>query len=204
MNEVIDAGSLELVGACGIAGNDKFGTTVEILVCLGSEDCVFVVARAEHHNIGLLGESCVDTLFNGIEAEIVDDFVACATEEVGRELSSGKTHGEIAYSKHKHFGTAGSGLGGKTEFFKIGGGALHGESVGALLGVAAAVAAATAVFNLVGGFLVHVGILVGAEQHFFAACHVGVALLARSVYSPLNVAVAYGIEETSSFLCLEE
>ena len=139
MNEVLDADSLEVVGASGSAGDNKFGTTVEVLECSGSELGIFVVAGAEDDDIGALGESGVNTLFYGLEAEVIDDFVTCAAEEVGGELSASETHGEVADGEHEYLGTLGSGFGSEAQFLEVGGGALATEFL-ALGGVFATVA----------------------------------------------------------------
>ena len=117
--EIFDTGSLEVVGACRVTGYDKFSAAVEILEGCRSEICVFVVARAEHDNISALGKGCVDAFFYCIEAKVVDDFITCATKEVGRELGACQTHGQIADSEHEHFGAFGGRFSSKSQIFEI-------------------------------------------------------------------------------------
>ncbi len=151
-----------------------------------------------------MSQCSVYAFFYGVEAEVVDDFIAGATEEVGRELCTGKAHGKVADGEHKHFGAFCCGLGGKAEFFEVGGGAFVGQRVGAVFMAAAAVAFAACSLDFVGGFLVDVGILVCAEEYLFAACNVGVAFGARLIYSLLYLALAHAGEESAFLFCFEE
>ena len=133
MNEILDANGFEIVGACGVACYNEFCTAVEVLECFGSECCILVIAGAKHNYIGTLGESGINAFLYGIEAEIVDDFIAGTAEEIGGELSTGQTHGEVADSEHKHFRTLCCCLGSKTQCLEIGSGTLHAKSVGTML-----------------------------------------------------------------------
>ena len=82
VDEVLDACSLQFLHACGSTGYDEHGATIE---CLEGGDgmlSIFVVARAENHDVGLGSHSSLNTLLNGSEAEVVDYLIACASEEV--------------------------------------------------------------------------------------------------------------------------
>ena len=71
--------------------------------------------------------------------------------------------------------------------------------------VFAATAATSLAFgNLVAGYLVEVGILVGTQQNLFAASHIGVTGLGRSVDLILNKALFHGFVETALLLYFEE
>ena len=82
MYEVLDALGLEVVGAGGSAGHHELGAAVEQAECLGGESGVFVIRGAEHHDVGTLLHGGVDAGLHGVEADIVDNLVAGAAEEV--------------------------------------------------------------------------------------------------------------------------
>ena len=83
MDEILYAESLEVVGTSGCTGNNKFGTSVEQLECLGRELRIFIIGRAENHYVGFLLHGGINTLLNRVESDIIDNFVAGTAKEIG-------------------------------------------------------------------------------------------------------------------------
>ncbi len=82
MDEVLDACGLQVVHAGGSTGYDKHGAAVEILEGGDGILSILVVAGADDHDVGLGFKGSVDTFFDGLEAEVVDDLVTGAGQEV--------------------------------------------------------------------------------------------------------------------------
>ena len=107
MDEVLDAGSLEVLAASGSACDDEDGLGVGSLEGIVGRNTVFgilVVAGAEHHDVGTGLDSSLNTFLNGGEAEVVNDLVTGSGEEVATELGTSLTHGQVADGQHEGHG----------------------------------------------------------------------------------------------------
>ena len=125
VDEVHDALSFQLGRAGRSAGHHEDRTSGEQFLHFGGGFGVVVVARADHHDFGLGGQSGLDTLFDRLEERVVHHLDAGAGEEVARELGAGAGHGEAAAGEHEGFGGLAAAVDVQTHLFES-----HGAAVG--------------------------------------------------------------------------
>ena len=101
VNKVLDASGLKILHASRSTSNNKHGATIQVLKCRDSVLSILIVRRADHYDIGLSLERRINTLFYGLEAEVVNHLITGTSQEVARELCTGLTHGQIADGQHK-------------------------------------------------------------------------------------------------------
>ena len=82
MNEMFDAGRFQVVHACGSAGYHKQFFASGQLERFGSEGRIFVIARTEYDDIGILLTGRFHSGLYGFKAEVVENLVARTSEEV--------------------------------------------------------------------------------------------------------------------------
>jgi hypothetical protein len=82
VDEVLDTCGLEFLHASGSTSYDEHGATIHSLEGGHGILGILVVARAEHHDVGLGSHSSLDTLLYGSESEVVNHLIACTSEEV--------------------------------------------------------------------------------------------------------------------------
>ena len=120
MDVVLDAGGLEVFHAGGGTGYDEHGAAIEILEGGDGILGILIVAGADHHDISLSLQSSINTLLDRLEAEVVDDLVSGACQEVAGELCACLTHGEVAYGEHEGYGHLGGLLSGEAQGLEVG------------------------------------------------------------------------------------
>ena len=119
MDKVLYAGGLEIVHAGWGSCHDEHCTTIEILECGYSIFSILIVARAEDNDICTCCQCSVNTFFDSLETEVVDNLVASTSKEVAAELRTGLAHGEIANGEHECFWSLAALLNGNTEVFEV-------------------------------------------------------------------------------------
>ena len=153
---------------------------------LGRQSRVFLIAAAKHRNFGTRCQSRFSPLLPILETGVVDDFIAQATEEIGREPGSCLAHGQIPVCQQEHFRTLSCllliGFGFQTQFFKsfrapVRTNRLEAAFVLALrFGIPLGIARESRHGNMIHFRLVQIRILVDPGQHRLALGKVGIAL----------------------------
>ena len=69
MDEVLDAGSLQVVHAGRSTSYNKHRTAIEILEGRDGIFGILIIAGADNHDVGLSLEGSINTFFDGLEAE---------------------------------------------------------------------------------------------------------------------------------------
>ena len=104
MYKVLNSSSLQVFHACRSTSYYEHGSAVKILECRNSILSILVITRTNDHDVGLCLQSCVNSLFYGLKAKVVNHFIAGTSKEVARELSTSLTHGKITNGEHEGYG----------------------------------------------------------------------------------------------------
>ena len=205
MDELVDA--IALVGLDHFlretGQNDALDLAFQQVAGLFGDFGIFVVRRAEHHDVGLLLEGGLDAFLGRGKTVIVNDFVAGHAKEVGGEARTGAAHSQIAVGEQEHFGAAARLLGGEAQMLEGFGSAVGFEDLH-LVALLAMAAAARFLLDFGVHRLGQVGILVGAEDGGFAGGDVHIALLGGLGDFVLHITFADGFGKAAFLLDGEE
>src|SRR5574344_2212465 len=197
MNEVLDAGSFQLIHTLRCSCYDIQSTAIEILECRDGIGGILLVARTEHNDIGLCLQCCIYTLFNGIESKVVDNLIACTSQEVGTKLCASLTPCEFSDGKHEYGRCLSALLGLHAQCLEVTGQTAALNLLERRTVMTATTSAIIRLFPV--ALLREVRELVGAEEELFTFTNRLMTFLVGCVDSILNDAFLCSLKESSLF-----